>query len=144
MVLQTLSEFSAFRISCVCITSACLCVLSSFFLRCERYLFNYVSHIVHLCFWWKTNLVGGFNPFEKYLSNWITTPIFGMNIKNMYIWNHQPTNQPTNQTTNHKKIIYVVFSCHSSSSSDYPIRSLDLPKLQRRSWCTRYLQLQFP
>ena len=32
-------------------------------------------------------LVGGFNPFEKYESNWIISPGFGLKIKN--IWNHQ-------------------------------------------------------
>ena len=31
-------------------------------------------------------LVGGFNPSEKYSSNWITSPRFGVNIQNL--WNH--------------------------------------------------------
>ena len=30
------------------------------------------------------NLVGGFNPFEQYKSNWESSPIFGVNIKNNY------------------------------------------------------------
>ena len=30
-------------------------------------------------------LVGGFNPFEKYESNWIISPRIGMNIKNMWV-----------------------------------------------------------
>ena len=41
-----------------------------------RYPYNYLSPY----------LVGGFNPVEKYLSNWIISPRFGMKIKN--IWNH--------------------------------------------------------
>ena len=32
-------------------------------------------------------LVGGFNPFEKYESNWKFSPNSGMKMKN--IWNHQ-------------------------------------------------------
>ena len=41
--------------------------------------------------WWNSQgwvrLVGGWtNPFEKYWSNWIISPGFGVNIKN--IWNH--------------------------------------------------------
>jgi len=28
-------------------------------------------------------LVGGFNPSEKYYSNWIIAPIFGVKIKNV-------------------------------------------------------------
>ena len=36
----------------------------------------------------KPFLVGGFNPFEKYSSNWIISPRFGVKIKNA--WNHHP------------------------------------------------------
>lgn len=43
MILQTLSEFSAFRIICVRITSACLCVFPVFFSEMVyRYLFNQI------------------------------------------------------------------------------------------------------
>ena len=35
-------------------------------------------------------LVGGFNPFEKYSSNWIISPRIGVNIKN--VWNHHLEN----------------------------------------------------
>ena len=32
------------------------------------------------------NLVGGFNPFEpEFSSNWIISPMFGMNIKNIWV-----------------------------------------------------------
>lgn len=123
MVLQTLSEFSAFRISCVCITSACLCVLSSAFsLRCERYLFN------HICISKSSSLLLGekkgisINPQPELRS---FCPCRFRHLG----WPEAVVNCPG---------IYVVFSCHSSSLSDYPIRSLDLLKLQRRSWCTRY------
>ena len=34
----------------------------------------------------KQNLVGGFNPSEKYQSNWIISPRIGVKIKS--IWNH--------------------------------------------------------
>ena len=43
----------------------------------------------HLAFF-HIKLVGGFNPFEKYESNWGSSPIFGMKIKNL--WNHHPVN----------------------------------------------------
>jgi len=29
------------------------------------------------------NLVGGFNPFEEFLSNWIISPILGVKIKHV-------------------------------------------------------------
>ena len=36
--------------------------------------------------WFHINLVGAFNPFEIYQSNWVHLPQIGMNMKN--IWNH--------------------------------------------------------
>ena len=33
---------------------------------------------------WKTQLVGGFNPSEKYSSKWVHLPQIGMNIKNIW------------------------------------------------------------
>jgi len=39
-------------------------------------------------------LVGGFNPLEKYYSNWESSPRFGVKIKNL--WNHQPNIHTSN------------------------------------------------
>ena len=36
------------------------------------------------------NLVGGFNPYEKYSSKWIISPIFGMKIKKKLMCHHLP------------------------------------------------------
>ena len=47
--------------------------------------FSTSNHSKHLK--WYDHLVGGWtNPFEKYESKWIISPIFGVKIKN--IWNH--------------------------------------------------------
>ena len=32
----------------------------------------------------ETTVVGGLNPFEKYYSNWIISPIFGVKIQKMF------------------------------------------------------------
>ena len=52
---------------------------------------NGKSYFLMDIFGWKTpifgdSLVGGFNPFEKYESNWIISPRIGVKIKD--IWNH--------------------------------------------------------
>ena len=51
------------------------------FLRCKSQIFLELFIIFHQLLW--TKLVGGFNPSEKYSSNWIISPRIGVKIKNM-------------------------------------------------------------
>ena len=50
---------------------------------CFKGILIMVNYNPHL-----TMLVGGFNPLEKYVSNWKSSPTFGVQIKN--IRNHHP------------------------------------------------------
>ena len=50
--------------------------------------YNFFAHFLQVPLLWVEQgfLVGGFNPFEKYLSKWESSPNFGVKIKKK--WNH--------------------------------------------------------
>ena len=67
-----------------------------------------------------TILVGGFNPSEKYESNWTSSPIFGMNIKR-YLSCHHLVMTKTSVTSKRSKLALPNFN---SFSTPIPIPSM--------------------
>ena len=81
--------------------------------------------------WWiflspnlNASLVGGFNPFEKYWSNWIISPGIGMNNKKSLSCHHP--DHPSDSSSNTQA---PSFTSHISDHNHPPHLGLILPEV---------------
>ena len=89
-------------------------------------------------------LVGGFNPFEKYLSNWIISPGRDKNLKN---WNHHPVVRVEAHlfgfTVPGVKLLLAMKPCHKvwlslPTSHFSQVLSITYHFCRRSSWIERH------